>query len=234
MSGARALEATPDAAPDAPADGGLALHPEAVDGQTATLRWVTRAADALGFVGVPAAVPAPLADLLAGAGTPAAGTPVPAAPGAVLSGVVVEPGAVLTTLATGRTWRAEGATVRTALARSLARPAAWTAPAGVGDDDVLAAVVEQVLAGEVGEYVRSHGGRITLVRAAGGAVEVALSGACTHCPAAGLTLDGRVEAAVRARHPALVSLTATTTAPAAPAPAAGGRRRLSLLPLRRG
>ena len=221
MSAARALD---DAHPDAvPADAALALHPEVVDGSADTLRWVTRAADALGFVGAPARVPAPLAALL---------------DDGTLSGVGLEPGAVLTTLGAGRAWRAEGATVRSALARALAEPSGWTAPAGAGDDDVLAAVVEQVVAGEVGEYVRSHGGQITLVRAAGGSAEVALSGACTHCPAAGLTLDQRVEGAIRARYPALVSLTATTTAPAAPAgsglPAAGGRRRLGLLPLRRG
>lgn len=201
----------------------LALHPEAVDGGADTLRWVTRAADALGFVGVPAAVPTPLAALL---------------DDGVLSGVALEPGAVLTTLGAGRAWRAEGSRVREALVRALAEPSGWAAPAGSGGDDVLAAVVQQVIAGEVGDYVRSHGGAITLVRAAGGRAEVALSGACTHCPAAGLTLDQRVEAAVRARYPALVALTATTTAPTAPAgsglPAAGGRRRLGLLPLRRG
>ena len=222
----------PDAAP---ADAALALHPESVDGRPDTLRWVTRAADALGFVGAPAAVPVPLAALLAGGGPSARTSP------AVLSGVAVEPGAVLTTLAPGLAWRAEGARVRSALSLALAEPSGWAAPAGAGADDVLAAAVEQVIAGEVGEYVRSHGGAITLVRVAAGSAEVALSGACTHCPAAGLTLDRRVESAVRARYPALVSLTATTTAPAPPAvpassrpPAAGGRRRLGLLPLRRG
>lgn len=198
----------------------VALHPEAVDDDAATLRWVTRAADALGFVGVPAAVPAALADLLSGS---------------TLTAVAVEPGAVLTTLGAGRTWRAEGAGVRQALSTALGTPGEWSAPAGATRDDVLAAVVAQVLAGEVGEYVRSHGGEITLVRVADDAVEVALSGACTHCPAAGLTLDQRVEAAVRAGYPALRSLSATSTAPTTPgALAAGGRRRLGLLPLRRG
>lgn len=197
----------------------VALHPEAVDDDATTLRWVTRAADALGFVGVPAAVPAALADLLADD---------------TLTAVAVEPGAVLTTLGADRAWRVEGARVRESLSAALGRPQGWTAPAGATRDDVLAAVVQQVFAGEVGEYVRSHGGAITLVRAADDAVEVALSGACTHCPAAGLTLDQRVEAAVRAGYPALASLTATTV-PAAPgALAAGGRRRLGLLPLRRG
>lgn len=198
----------------------VALHPEAVDDDATTLRWVTRAADALGFVGVPAAVPAALADLLADD---------------TLTAVAVEPGAVLTTLGADRAWRVEGARVRESLSAALGRPQGWTPPAGATRDDVLAAVVQQVFTGEVGEYVRSHGGAITLVRAADDAVEVALSGACTHCPAAGLTLDQRVEAAVRAGYPALASLTATTTVPAAPgALAAGGRRRLGLLPLRRG
>lgn len=200
------------------AGAGVALHPEAVDGESATLRWVTRAADALGFVGAPAGVPAPLSDLLAEG---------------VLTAVAVEPGAVLTTLGAGRAWAAEGAAVRSALSAALGRPGEWVAPAGASRDDVLAAVVQQVLAGEVGQYARSHGGAITLVRAADDAAEVALSGACTHCPAAGLTLDQRVESAVRAGYPALRSLTATAAAPP-PGALPAGRRRLGLLPLRRG
>lgn len=196
----------------------VALHPETVD--AATLRWVSSSAGALGFVGVPAVVPAALRTLLEN------GT---------LSGVVVEPGAVLTALGSDRSWRTEGPRVRSALLVALTDPGAWRAPEGSGADDVLAAVVQQVVAGEVGEYVRSHGGDLELVSAVGGAVEVRLSGACTHCPASDLTLSQRVEAAIRARHPGLVSLTATTTGPSSPGtPAPGRRRRLGLLPLRRG
>ncbi len=196
----------------------VALHPETVD--PATLRWVSSSVGALRFVGVPALVPAALATLLED------GT---------LRGVIVEPGAVLTSLGGDRSWRTEGPRVRSALLVALSEPAAWRAPACSGPDDVLAAVVEQVVAGEVGEYVRSHGGDLELVSAVGGAVEVRLSGACTHCPASDLTLSQRVEAAIRARHPAMVSLTATTTAPSSPGtPVPGRRRRLGLLPLRRG
>ncbi len=196
----------------------VALHPETVD--ASVVRWVSASARALGFVGVPDAVPPALGALL---------------DDGTLRGVTVEPGAVLTALTPARAWRVEGARVRSALAAALADPDGWRAPEGSDADAVLAAVVEQVVAGEVGDYVRSHGGDIALVSAATGAVEVRLSGACTHCPAADLTLSQRVEAAIRARYPGLVSLTATTTAPrTAGVPAPGRRRRLGLLPLRRG
>ncbi len=208
-----------DTSPDArPLEDEVALHPETVD--VSTLRWVSSSADALGFVGAPERAPTALASLL---------------DDGTLSSIVVEPGAVLTTLGSDRSWRTEGARVRSALLAALAEPAAWRAPEGSSADDVLTAVVQQVVAGEVGEYVLSRGGGLELVSAVGGAVEVRLSGACTHCPASDLTLSPRVEAAIRARHPALVSMTATTTAPpSAGTPAPGRRRRLGLLPLRRG
>ena len=62
--------------------------------------------------------------------------------------------------------------------------------------DAIAAAAERP---ELGEYIASHGGLITVVRAEGGEVDVALEGACARCPAAGLTLHGRIEAAIRLR-----------------------------------
>ena len=88
--------------------------------------------------------------------------------------------------------------------------------------------VEQVIAGDVGDYVRGHGGRITLLSAADGRVEVSLGGACSHCPASDVTLTARFESAVRARYPEVVAIVAhdepgTST----------GRGLLRLMPTRR-
>ncbi|SDB80365.1 Fe-S cluster biogenesis protein NfuA, 4Fe-4S-binding domain [Raineyella antarctica] len=159
----------------------IALHPEATE-DPRTLRWVVPAGT-LDFVGVPAAVPSPLAGLLAD------GT---------LTGLVVEPAAVLTT--GSGDWRTVGATVRTALVAALDEPEAWRAPADT-PRTVLAAAVEQVIAGEVGDYVRSHGGSARLVETEGSLATIALEGACSACPARGLTLDRRFSEAVAALCP---------------------------------
>jgi Fe/S biogenesis protein NfuA len=64
-------------------------------------------------------------------------------------------------------------------------------------------VVEEVLRGEAGDFVRSHGGVIAPVRIADGVVELAMEGACAHCPATGFTLTQRLEKAIRRGHPTL-------------------------------
>ena len=158
----------------------IPLHPEAT-GDPRTVRWVVPAGT-LRFVGIPQAVPAPLAALL-GDGT--------------LDRVSVEPAAVLTI--SGRDWRVAGPAVRTALAQALADPNGWQPPADQGS--VLAAAVEAVIAGEVGDYVRSHGGGARLVGVEGSTATVALAGACAACPARGLTLDERFSRAVEALCP---------------------------------
>lgn len=158
----------------------IPLHPEAT-GDPRTVRWVVPAGT-LRFVGIPQAVPAPLAALL-GDGT--------------LDRVSVEPAAVLTI--SGRDWRVAGPAVRTALAQALADPNGWQPPADQGS--VLAAAVEAVIAGEVGDYVRSHGGGARLVGVEGSTATVALDGACAACPARGLTLDERFSRAVEALCP---------------------------------
>lgn len=158
----------------------IPLHPEAT-GDPRTVRWVVPAGT-LGFVGEPRCVPAPLAVLL-GDGT--------------LDRVSVEPAAVLTT--SGRDWRVVGPAVRTALTQALADPNDWRPPAVQGS--VLAAAVEAVIAGEVGDYVRSHGGSARLVGVEGSTATVALAGACATCPARGLTLDERFSRALEALCP---------------------------------
>lgn len=138
--------------------------------------------------------------------------------------VRVEADAVVVRLGEGRTWRAAGASVRTALLASLAQGSAWEPETERDDDAVLAAAVEAVLAGPTGDYVRSHGGRIEVVSARDGEVEVALHGTCAGCPAAGYTLDQRLETAVRALYPALKSISATTVPSSGPRWLTLGRR----------
>ena len=188
------------------------VHPEAVEGDPRTLRWVAPVG-VLGFVGVPAAVPTALAALLAD------GT---------LERVSLTPTAVLTSAGPGRSWRTEGGRVRDALQTALADPSGWAAPADASPDDALRMAVQEVVAGDVGAYVRSHGGDIELVSAQDGRVEVRMSGTCTHCPAADDTLSGRFESALRALHPQVVEVTARLGADLPP-----GARRLPIFPVRR-
>ena len=199
--------------PTEPTAAPVPVHPEPVPGDDRALRWSVPAGT-LAFVGVPGGLPAPLARLVEDG---------------VLTAVTVEPAAVCTTLAGHHTWRAQGAAVREALQAGLADPAGWAPPDGGGDaDDVLRMAVHEVIDGEVGDYIRSHGGRVELVEAHGGEVELRLSGACTHCPASGSTLGERVETALRARYPDLRSLTARQDTGLA-----GGRRLLGLRPTSR-
>lgn len=193
------------------------LHPEPVEGRPTRLRWVAPAerVAALGFVGRPVRVPAELAALLAD------GT---------LAELTVSPTAVVAALGSGRSWRVEGARVRTALQSALADPAGWAAPAGADPDDALRMAVDEVIAGEVGDYVRSHGGELRLLSAHDGCVEVSMTGTCGHCPAADDTLSTRVETALRARYPGLREVVARV---GGVEPVPGGRRRLPLLSLRR-
>ena len=78
-----------------------------------------------------------------------------------LSAVQVEDGAVLTLLGDGRSWRREGARVRTALVDALGAPRSWRGVTGahdVGPDEVLEAAARQIADGPVGAFARSHGG----------------------------------------------------------------------------
>lgn len=87
--------------------------------------------------------------------------------------------------------------------------------------------VRQVIDGEVGDYIRSHGGQVDVVRVQNDEVEVRLSGACSHCPASDVTLTERLEVGIRGLYPAFRGLTAQNE----PGPAAG-RRLLRILPIR--
>ncbi|MEU5093576.1 NifU family protein [Streptomyces sp. NPDC020996] len=185
------------------------MHPQTVPGEPARLRWIVPAG-ALPCAGPMAAVPAPLEALLAD------GT---------LSRIAVEPSAVVTDLAEGRSWSREGARVRSALHAALDDPAGWT-PAADGDgsyaDTAACAAARDVLAGPVGDFARSHGGTIDLVDVRDGVVTVRLGGACHGCPAAWFTLHNRLERELLRRLPGPLEIRSIGT-PGFPAPA--GLRR---------
>lgn len=167
------------------------VHPEAA-AHPRELRWVVPSG-VLRLVGRPASVPDPLARLLAGG---------------VLEAVDVEPGAVVLRLTEGRSWRAEGPAVRRALQDALAEPGAWlpASDAAASDAARLRAAAEKVVAGEVGDYIRSHAGSVEVLGVADERVTVALGGSCVDCPARGWTLTLRVEAAIRRLYPSLAGV----------------------------
>lgn len=190
------------------------VHPEPIVANPLAMRWVVPP-DVLDFVGGTARVPAALQALV---------------DDHTIDSLRVEATAVVTTLSPGSSWRAEGERVRGALQTALAQPARWQALHHSDPDDVLRAAVAEVIAGDVGEYVRSHGGQIELVDVCDGRVRVRLNGACTHCPASRITLGDRFETALRARCPSLVSVTQTSDAVNLPVE---NRRRLPMVFSRR-
>lgn len=171
------------------------VHPEATDAPD-TLRWVFPVG-ALGFVGEPARMPSALAALYAD--------------GVLAGPAVVEPGAVLLRIGEDHSWRTDGPAVRRAVQAALARPDEWSPPEQADGDDVLRAAVAEVLAGEVGDFVRGHGGEIEVVDVADDRVTLLLGGACAGCPASGLTVQNRFEAALRRRYPRLQDVIAHET-----------------------
>lgn len=144
---------------------------------------------------------------------------------------IVQPGGgqLLVRLRPGTSWRDVGGQVRTALHAALAEPGRWMvgdaapagAPSGVADpgaalasggpgggesDELLREATDAVLAGEFGEYVRSHGGGIEVLDVTGGVVSIRFHGACHGCPASTITMHVRFERELRARCPILVSV----------------------------
>ncbi len=125
-----------------------------------------------------------------------------------LDEVRVLPGCIATRAAAGTDWRRAGADVRRAVAAALAEPSGWEVlPLGPATDDArLAEAARDLLAGQVGDYARSHGGSIELVDVSGGVVAVRLRGTCHGCPASTLTLRHQLEARLREREPGLVAV----------------------------
>jgi Fe-S cluster biogenesis protein NfuA len=170
----------------------IPLHPQACPGHPERLRWITPPG-VPAFAGTAAAVPPPLAALLAD------GT---------LAEVRLEPAAVETTLGPGGDWSRDGARVRTALHSALADRDGWVPAAGsekTGDES-LRATAQRLLDGDLGRFAASHGGSIQLIGVLDGVVTVRLEGACHGCPAARLTLGRRFEQQLRQRCPQLLKV----------------------------
>ncbi len=164
----------------------IGIHAERVTGEDRVVRWVVPAGTLP--VGRVRSAPGQFGEMLSD------GT---------LSDALVEHTAVWLWLRDGLSWATSGTAVQSALREALADPGAWTVEPAPGE--VLEHVTADLLAGSVGDFVRSHGGSVSTHRA-GDTVTVRLGGACEHCPAAGLTLRGRLIGELRSRCPGLVEV----------------------------
>ena len=162
----------------------IGIHAERVTGDDRVVRWVMPAGNLP--IGRVRRAPGELGELFA-AGTLSAG--------------LVEHNAIWLWLSEGLSWSGYGSTVQTALRQALAEPGEWTIVPAPGE--VLEHVTADLLAGTVGDFVRSHGGSVAAHRD-GDEVEVRLGGACEHCAAAESTLRSRLLEALRRRCPDIV------------------------------
>ncbi|QDP98415.1 NifU family protein [Microlunatus elymi] len=193
------VASTPRSAP-------VPMHPEPVQDAPDTVRWIIPSG-IFDFAGPVAAAPGAFGRLLADR---------------TVAAVIVEAGAVRVRLAPPHGWAELGGTVRDGLQAALEQPAQWQPAEDAGADGRLRAALAEVLAGPVGDYIGSHGGRVEIVEVADRRAVLKLSGTCSHCPAAGVTLHERLETAVRELFPELVELRAEE------APARRGPRWLTL------
>jgi len=123
----------------------------------------------------------------------------------VLTSAEVGPGQVLTTLAAGHDWPSAAAAVRAAVqaavARHGSRRSAGSGAAPTDPDAALHRIATQVLRTEVGPYAAGHGGGVELLAVHDGVVDVRMVGACHGCPAAGWTVQARLERHLRDEAP---------------------------------
>lgn len=162
----------------------IGLHAERVPGDDRVVRWVIPAGTL--HPGRVRRAPGRLGEMLA------AGT---------LSDALSEHTAVWLWLQDGLAWTAQGSTVQSALRQALADPDGWEIDPAPGE--VLERVTADLLAGSVGDFVRSHGGSVETHRD-GEDVVIRLGGACEHCAAAEYTLRLRLLDALRRRCPDVV------------------------------
>ena len=165
----------------------IGIHAERVAGDDQVVRWVIPAG-LLPTTGLVRQAPGRLGDMLRD------GT---------LSGALAEHSAVWLWLRDGLAWSSAGAAVHAALREALADPHGWALEPAPGS--VLEHVTADLLSGSVGDFIRSHGGSVSTHRS-GDTVTVRLGGACEHCPAAGMTLRGRLIGELRGRCPDLVEV----------------------------
>jgi Fe-S cluster biogenesis protein NfuA len=165
----------------------IGIHAERVAGDDHVVRWVVPAGTLP--VGRVRAAPGPLGEMLS------EGT---------ISDALSEHTAVWLWLREGLSWATSGRAVQSALREALADPAGWVVEPAAGE--VLQRVTADLLAGSVGDFVRSHGGSVTARPAGDDAVAVQLGWACEHCAAAEFTLRARLLGELRRRCPDLVEV----------------------------
>lgn len=115
----------------------------------------------------------------------------------ILESFETTPGEVRTRLADGRSWRADGGTVRSALHRALSTPC----QADDLTDEELLRAIQDLLQHQVDPVAASHGGVITAHSVRDGVLTIELAGACRGCPAAGRTMSALVASRVQAYYP---------------------------------
>lgn len=165
----------------------IGLHAERVDDDPRAVRWVMLPAGTLP-VGRVRSAPGRLGEMFADA---------------TLTAGLVEHTAVWLWLRDDLSWADLGTAVQSALREALADPAGWIVDPAPGE--VLERVAGDLLAGSVGDFIRSHGGTAAAERVAGSdAVSVRLGGACSNCVAADHTLRLRLLDGLRQRCPDLV------------------------------
>jgi Fe-S cluster biogenesis protein NfuA len=123
----------------------------------------------------------------------------------VLREATIEPLAVRTTLAAGRSWAVDAAAVRAAVQDAVRAHRRHVAELGdAGRAALVQRLTSEVLTELIGPLALGHGGAVELAGVRPGPVIevcVRLRGACHGCPAAGSTLHGRLEAELRRRLP---------------------------------
>lgn len=157
-----------------------ALHAEPVDYDPTAMRWLIP--DGLPACGRLVGAPGALGEMIA--------------PGGLIVRAVAERRALWTWLAEP-SWPRDGIAVREAIYQAAERFDRWRIEPDA--DEVLALTATDVVDRTLRQFIASHGGEIVLARAAQGEVDVQLKGACIHCPAAELTLHGRIEHEIRER-----------------------------------
>lgn len=163
-----------------------AIHPQTSPVDARAVRWVT---DTSGLpVGVAWRAPGTLGPLMEYG---------------VLTKVYVERGGVWTWLSPEKSWTEVGPRIREAVADAVDL-AGWQIEENSAE--VLEVVARDVLEGELGSYIASHGGAITVVTTTADALTLDFGGACEDCPAAGSTMHDRIESAVKERYPGLKSI----------------------------
>lgn len=185
-----------DRARPATAPVAIPTHPEAVPGDEAALRWI-----------VPAGVLTRPGRVVDAPGTPGTLLRDPA----VIEAAVEPGGSLLIRFRSRADLVRLGPPLRTALPRALAAAAAWTITALAASperDALIRAAADAVLAGSLGDYIRSHGGEFIVTGVRDGVVEVTFRGMCSGCPISPLTLHLRFERELRERCPELVAVCA--------------------------